>query len=138
MLLIALGNTKPTGSRGCSCFLTVVHHCGIPYQGSRLYLYPRALHPARIPMTLMLCCPFIDSDRRNPSLGASNRALVRWLPAEYEDGVSVPHGWTEGKRFSGFPFPLVMVSVIWKCSVRASGLPSFGRSQASTGTSTSC
>ncbi|NXG75933.1 PERM Myeloperoxidase, partial [Baryphthengus martii] len=47
------------------------------------------------------------NNRRNPSLGASNRALVRWLPAEYEDGMSVPHGWTEGKRFSGFPFPLV-------------------------------
>ncbi|XP_049659351.1 myeloperoxidase-like isoform X4 [Accipiter gentilis] len=47
------------------------------------------------------------NNRRNPSLGASNRALVRWLPAEYEDGVSVPHGWTEGKRFSGFPFPLI-------------------------------
>ncbi|KGL80692.1 Myeloperoxidase, partial [Tinamus guttatus] len=47
------------------------------------------------------------NNRRNPSLGASNRALVRWLPAEYEDGVSLPHGWTEGKRLSGFPFPLV-------------------------------
>ncbi|XP_040982854.1 myeloperoxidase-like isoform X4 [Aquila chrysaetos chrysaetos] len=47
------------------------------------------------------------NNRRNPSLGASNRALVRWLPAEYEDGVSVPHGWTEGKLFSGFPFPLI-------------------------------
>ncbi|NWH58032.1 PERM Myeloperoxidase, partial [Geococcyx californianus] len=47
------------------------------------------------------------NNRRNPSLGASNRALVRWLPAEYEDGVSVPRGWTEGKLFSGFPLPLV-------------------------------
>ncbi|NXG45751.1 PERM Myeloperoxidase, partial [Psilopogon haemacephalus] len=47
------------------------------------------------------------NNRRSPSLGASNRALVRWLPAEYEDGVSVPHGWTEGKLFSGHPFPLV-------------------------------
>ncbi|NXH67229.1 PERM Myeloperoxidase, partial [Hydrobates tethys] len=47
------------------------------------------------------------NNRRNPSLGSSNRALVRWLPAEYEDGVSVPRGWTEGKLFSGFPFPLV-------------------------------
>ncbi|NWI57136.1 PERE peroxidase, partial [Calyptomena viridis] len=47
------------------------------------------------------------SDRRNPSLGASNRALARWLPAEYEDGVSIPRGWTEGKCFSGFPLPLV-------------------------------
>ncbi|KFP80184.1 Myeloperoxidase, partial [Acanthisitta chloris] len=47
------------------------------------------------------------NNRRNPTLGASNRALVRWLPAEYEDGVSVPRGWTEGRRFSGFPLPLV-------------------------------
>ncbi|XP_064022329.1 myeloperoxidase [Pogoniulus pusillus] len=47
------------------------------------------------------------SNRRSPSLGASNRALVRWLPAEYEDGVSLPHGWTEGKLISGHPFPLV-------------------------------
>ncbi|NXS55166.1 PERM Myeloperoxidase, partial [Brachypteracias leptosomus] len=47
------------------------------------------------------------NNRRNPALGASNRATVRWLPAEYEDGVSVPHGWTEGKRVSGFLFPLV-------------------------------
>ncbi|NWV80267.1 PERE peroxidase, partial [Dasyornis broadbenti] len=47
------------------------------------------------------------NNRRYPSLGASNRALARWLPAEYEDGVSVPRGWTEGRRFSGFPLPLV-------------------------------
>ncbi|NXI40842.1 PERM Myeloperoxidase, partial [Galbula dea] len=47
------------------------------------------------------------NNRRSPSLGASNRALVRWLPAEYEDGVSVPRGWTEGKPLSGFPLPLV-------------------------------
>ncbi|NXG60671.1 PERM Myeloperoxidase, partial [Hemiprocne comata] len=47
------------------------------------------------------------NNRRNPSLGASNRALARWLPAEYEDGVSLPQGWTEGKCLNGFPFPLV-------------------------------
>ncbi|XP_053941237.1 myeloperoxidase isoform X3 [Cuculus canorus] len=47
------------------------------------------------------------NNRKHPSLGASNRALVRWLPADYEDGVSIPHGWTEGKHFFGFPFPLV-------------------------------
>ncbi|XP_054250556.1 myeloperoxidase-like [Indicator indicator] len=47
------------------------------------------------------------NNRRSPSLGASNRALVRWLPAEYEDGVSIPYGWTEGTLVSGYPFPLV-------------------------------
>ncbi|NXL86318.1 PERM Myeloperoxidase, partial [Alectura lathami] len=47
------------------------------------------------------------NNRKNPLLGASNRALARWLPANYEDGVSIPHGWTEGRRSFGFPFPLV-------------------------------
>ncbi|NXC41740.1 PERM Myeloperoxidase, partial [Penelope pileata] len=47
------------------------------------------------------------NNRKKPLLGASNRALARWLPADYEDGVSVPHGWTEGKCSSGYPFPLV-------------------------------
>ncbi|KAG6927636.1 myeloperoxidase, partial [Chelydra serpentina] len=47
------------------------------------------------------------NNRRSPTLGASNRAYSRWLPQEYEDGVSVPRGWTEGVRYSGFPLPLV-------------------------------
>lgn len=103
----------------CSSSPTVVHRCVVPFQGSCLSPHPWALGPAMILMTLRVSCSSIYSDRRNPSLGASNRALVRWLPAEYEDGVSVPHGWTEGKRLSGFPFPLVMfVTVIWKCRLR--------------------
>ncbi|XP_015269115.1 PREDICTED: eosinophil peroxidase-like [Gekko japonicus] len=44
---------------------------------------------------------------RSPVLGASNRPYVRWLPQEYEDGVSVPRGWTETKQYSGFPLPSV-------------------------------
>nr|XP_058903699.1 lactoperoxidase isoform X2 [Kogia breviceps] len=46
------------------------------------------------------------NNRRNPALGASNRALARWLPAEYEDGLSLPFGWTPGKTRNGFPLPL--------------------------------
>ncbi|KAM9210101.1 lactoperoxidase isoform 2-T2 [Dugong dugon] len=46
------------------------------------------------------------NNRRNPALGAANRALVRWLPAEYEDGLSLPFGWTPGKTRNGFPLPL--------------------------------
>ncbi|KAL7987076.1 hypothetical protein Chor_005995 [Crotalus horridus] len=45
--------------------------------------------------------------RRIPTLGASNRPYVRWLPQEYEDGVSLPRGWTETKLYSGFPLPLI-------------------------------
>ncbi|KAM5216027.1 lactoperoxidase isoform 2-T2 [Hipposideros larvatus] len=46
------------------------------------------------------------NNRRNPSLGAANRALARWLPAEYEDGLSLPFGWTPGKKRNCFPIPL--------------------------------
>ncbi|KAL0596982.1 Lactoperoxidase [Plecturocebus cupreus] len=47
------------------------------------------------------------NSRRKPALGAANRALARWLPAEYEDGLSLPFGWTPGKTRNGFPLPLV-------------------------------
>ncbi|XP_036735606.2 myeloperoxidase [Manis pentadactyla] len=46
------------------------------------------------------------NNRRSSTLGASNRAFARWLPAEYEDGVSLPFGWTPGVRRSGFRVPL--------------------------------
>ncbi|XP_011809092.1 PREDICTED: lactoperoxidase isoform X1 [Colobus angolensis palliatus] len=46
------------------------------------------------------------NNRRKPALGAANRALARWLPAEYEDGLSLPFGWTPGKMRNGFPLPL--------------------------------
>lgn len=45
--------------------------------------------------------------RRSPALGAANRALARWLPAEYEDGLAVPFGWTQRKTRNGFRVPLV-------------------------------
>ncbi|XP_027726335.1 eosinophil peroxidase [Vombatus ursinus] len=47
------------------------------------------------------------NNRRKPWLGASNQALARWLPAEYEDRISLPYGWTPGKKRNGFTLPLV-------------------------------
>ncbi|XP_032177867.1 myeloperoxidase isoform X2 [Mustela erminea] len=47
------------------------------------------------------------NNRRSPTLGASNRAFARWLPAEYEDGSSLPYGWTPGVKRGGFPVPLI-------------------------------
>ncbi|XP_078535604.1 myeloperoxidase-like [Lissotriton helveticus] len=46
------------------------------------------------------------NNRRNPLLGASNRAFARLLPAEYEDGRALPKGWTENRRINGFALPL--------------------------------
>ncbi|XP_032769432.1 lactoperoxidase [Rattus rattus] len=45
------------------------------------------------------------NNRKNPALGSANRALARWLPAEYEDGLSLPFGWTPGKTRNGYPLP---------------------------------
>ncbi|NXG03269.1 PERM Myeloperoxidase, partial [Sakesphorus luctuosus] len=47
------------------------------------------------------------NNRKHPQLGSSNRAFARWLPAEYEDGVAVPRGATDGRSYNGFPLPLV-------------------------------
>ncbi|XP_032946415.1 eosinophil peroxidase [Rhinolophus ferrumequinum] len=47
------------------------------------------------------------NNKKRPWLGSSNLALARWLPAEYEDRLSLPFGWTPGKRRNGFLLPLV-------------------------------
>ncbi|XP_067865985.1 myeloperoxidase-like [Heterodontus francisci] len=47
------------------------------------------------------------NNRKNPHLGASNTAFARWLPAQYEDGFSLPKGWTRRALYSGFRLPLV-------------------------------
>uniref|UniRef100_A0A7M4EIP7 Lactoperoxidase n=1 Tax=Crocodylus porosus TaxID=8502 RepID=A0A7M4EIP7_CROPO len=47
------------------------------------------------------------NNRKHPHLGASNHGFARLLPAEYEDGISLPKGVTEGKLYNGFLLPLV-------------------------------
>ncbi|XP_042298790.1 myeloperoxidase-like [Sceloporus undulatus] len=47
------------------------------------------------------------NNRRILTLGAQNRPYARWLPQEYEDGVSLPRGWSERKLYFGFPLPNV-------------------------------
>ncbi|XP_054825996.1 eosinophil peroxidase-like [Eublepharis macularius] len=47
------------------------------------------------------------NNRKNPLWGAANTAYARWLPADYEDGFSVPKGWNKLKVYKGFPLPLV-------------------------------
>ncbi|KAM9455682.1 eosinophil peroxidase-like [Clarias gariepinus] len=43
----------------------------------------------------------------NPLQGASNTPFSRWLPPIYEDGISQPKGWNQGRLYNGFPLPLV-------------------------------
>ncbi|XP_042070084.1 thyroid peroxidase [Haplochromis burtoni] len=45
------------------------------------------------------------NNRQNPRWGAANTALVRWLPAEYEDGESEPKGWNPERLHNGFQLP---------------------------------
>uniref|UniRef100_UPI00398F2A2A myeloperoxidase-like isoform X2 n=1 Tax=Pristiophorus japonicus TaxID=55135 RepID=UPI00398F2A2A len=62
----------------------------------------------------------ICNNRRTPHLGASNMPFARWLPAQYEDGFSLPKGWIEGKLYSGFPLPQVreVSNKILKASIK--------------------
>ncbi|XP_075450672.1 myeloperoxidase [Ascaphus truei] len=46
------------------------------------------------------------NNRRFPSFGVSNSPYSRLLPAEYEDGLALPKGWTENKKINGFALPL--------------------------------
>ncbi|XP_043997944.1 thyroid peroxidase isoform X2 [Gambusia affinis] len=42
---------------------------------------------------------------QNPDWGAANTALVRWLPAEYEDGEEEPRGWDPQRLHHGSQLP---------------------------------
>ncbi|XP_051806344.1 eosinophil peroxidase-like isoform X10 [Acanthochromis polyacanthus] len=48
----------------------------------------------------------VCNNRVNPRWGSSNRPLTRWLPAQYEDGISRPRGWTPSENINGFMLPL--------------------------------
>ncbi|XP_029683404.1 thyroid peroxidase-like isoform X3 [Takifugu rubripes] len=49
----------------------------------------------------------ICNNRENPLWGAASMPLVRWLPAEYEDGQREPKGWNRGRLYNGVPLPSV-------------------------------
>ncbi|KAG9469338.1 hypothetical protein GDO78_020779 [Eleutherodactylus coqui] len=46
------------------------------------------------------------NNRKKPILGASNTGYRRLLMPEYEDGISLPRGWTQSRPINGFPLPL--------------------------------
>ncbi|XP_040194208.1 myeloperoxidase-like [Rana temporaria] len=46
------------------------------------------------------------NNRRFPNFGVSNRPYTRLLRAQYEDGRSLPQGWTRNRPINGFVLPL--------------------------------
>ncbi|KAM8873228.1 eosinophil peroxidase-like isoform 1-T1 [Synchiropus picturatus] len=49
----------------------------------------------------------VCNNLQNPRLGASNTPFARWLPAEYDDNISIPKGFTRTKPINNFLLPLV-------------------------------
>uniref|UniRef100_A0A665W1N7 Eosinophil peroxidase-like n=1 Tax=Echeneis naucrates TaxID=173247 RepID=A0A665W1N7_ECHNA len=47
------------------------------------------------------------NNRENTRWGSSNIPFTRWLPAEYEDDISLPKGWTSNRRVNRHFLPLV-------------------------------
>ncbi|PWA15930.1 hypothetical protein CCH79_00009102 [Gambusia affinis] len=50
---------------------------------------------------------------KNPRWGASNILFLRWLPAEYEDGISSPKGWTRDLRVNNQLIPSMTALVFF-------------------------
>ncbi|GLD54457.1 eosinophil peroxidase-like isoform X2, partial [Lates japonicus] len=48
----------------------------------------------------------VCNNRENTRWGASNIAFTRWLPAEYQDDVSLPKGWDPEHRVNNQILPL--------------------------------
>ncbi|XP_053289746.1 thyroid peroxidase [Pleuronectes platessa] len=69
---------------------------------------------SKCPATHLTVCPHFSkyhsisglcNNRQNPLWGAANSPMVRWLPAEYEDGEREPKGWNRGWLHNGFQLP---------------------------------
>ena len=56
------------------------------------------------------CQHRVPALQAQPHSGGFQPPFVRWLPAEYEDGFSLPFGWTPRVKRNGFPVPLVSPS----------------------------
>ncbi|XP_068423002.1 eosinophil peroxidase-like [Clinocottus analis] len=49
----------------------------------------------------------VCNNRYNPRWGASNTPFARWLPAEYQDAISLPKGWDPDIKINNQLLPLV-------------------------------
>lgn len=52
--------------------------------------------------------------RKNTRWGSSNTPFTRWLPAEYQDKISLPKGWDPKKKINKRLLPLVLnLQTVW-------------------------
>ncbi|XP_041792243.1 eosinophil peroxidase-like [Chelmon rostratus] len=49
----------------------------------------------------------VCNNRKNSRQGSSNTPFTRWLPAEYQDGISLPKGWDPRRKVNRRILPLV-------------------------------
>nr|XP_019956653.1 PREDICTED: eosinophil peroxidase-like [Paralichthys olivaceus] len=49
----------------------------------------------------------VCNNRKNPRWGSANTPFTRWLPAEYQDNVSLPKGWDPKQKINNHLLPLV-------------------------------
>ncbi|XP_073321888.1 eosinophil peroxidase-like [Pagrus major] len=49
----------------------------------------------------------VCNNRKNERMGSSNTPITRWLPAEYQDKISLPKGWDPRRRVNRRFLPLV-------------------------------
>ncbi|KAM6943998.1 eosinophil peroxidase-like [Lycodopsis pacificus] len=47
------------------------------------------------------------NNKKNTRWGSSNTPFIRWLPAEYQDLISLPRGWDPAHQINGHLLPLV-------------------------------
>ncbi|XP_071379246.1 eosinophil peroxidase-like isoform X1 [Centroberyx affinis] len=49
----------------------------------------------------------VCNNRKDTRLGSSNTPFARWLPAEYQDRISLPKGWDRNRKINKHILPLV-------------------------------
>ncbi|XP_035021689.1 eosinophil peroxidase [Hippoglossus stenolepis] len=49
----------------------------------------------------------VCNNRKHPRWGSANTPFTRWLPAEYQDNISLPKGWDPKQKINNHLLPLV-------------------------------
>ncbi|XP_053316420.1 thyroid peroxidase [Spea bombifrons] len=95
--------------------ILVLKKCGVPSEVISLISNVSGCIPQYVPSLCPNNCLALKyrhitgacNNRNHPAWGASNTILTRWLPSQYEDGISEPKGWNPDFLYNNFPLPPV-------------------------------